>query len=154
MDHLKAIERLIYRYADLIDAGDFAGIGQLFAGGKIVSGGGEAAGAAAVQEIYERFTRRYECGTPRTQHLMGNVSIDVGADGCSASASLRFTVFQALADFPLQAVIAGRYEDRFARDDRGWHFIERRIQPQLSGDLSRHLKLPLSQGIGGMSNAV
>lgn len=146
MSEHRAIERLLYRYADLIDAGDFAGVGQLFARGKIIAAGGVAMqGAAAVQEMYESFTRRYDCGTPRTQHLMGNVCIDIDADGQGAAATLRFTVFQALEDFPLQAIIAGRYQDRFARDAEGWYFTERRMQPELVGDLSRHLLLPIPE---------
>ena len=48
LDDRRAIERLLYRYADLIDAGDFAGIGQLFARGRIVAGGSAVEGAAAV----------------------------------------------------------------------------------------------------------
>ncbi|AXQ31320.1 nuclear transport factor 2 family protein [Solimonas sp. K1W22B-7] len=148
MDDHRAIERLLYRYAELIDAGDFAGVGQLFERGRIVAGGNAVAGAAAVQGMYESYTRRYACGTPRTQHLMGNVCIDVDAGGRSAQARLRFTVFQALEDFPLQAIIAGRYQDRFARDEGGWYFAERRMQPELMGDLSRHLLLPVPQEKG------
>ena len=143
MDDHRAIERLLYQYADLIDAGDFAGVGRLFARGQIVTTGAVVRGADAVQAMYESYTRRYPCGTPRTQHLMGNPSIDVDADRRGATARLRFTVFQALEDFPLQAIIAGRYQDRFARDDNGWYFAERRMQPELMGDLSRHLLLPV-----------
>ncbi|HSW12541.1 MAG TPA: nuclear transport factor 2 family protein [Solimonas sp.] len=144
MDPHRAIERLLYRYAELIDAGDFAAVGQLFARGQIVAAGGVVVqGAAAVQAMYENYTRRYDCGTPRTQHLMSNVCIDLDADGRGANATLRFTVFQALEDFPLQAIIAGRYQDRYARDAEGWYFTERQMQPELVGDLSRHLLLPI-----------
>ena len=143
MDDHRAIERLLYRYADLIDAGDFAGVGALFGRARILAGGNVIEGAAAVQAMYESYTRRYACGTPRTQHLMGNPVIDI--DGDTASARLRFTVFQALADFPLQPIITGRYQDRFARDADGWHFTERRMQTELMGDLSRHLMLPVPQ---------
>lgn len=141
MDHHRAIEALLYRYAELIDAGDFAGIGRLFARGQIMAPAVNAVfrGAAAVQGMYETATRRYACGTPRTQHVMSNLNITLDADARGASASLRFTVFQALEDFPLQAIIAGRYQDRFARDEAGWYFTERRMQPELIGDLSRHL---------------
>ncbi len=145
MDDHRAIERLLYRYADLVDAGDFAGVGALFARGRILAGGNVVEGAAAVRAMYERYTRRYACGTPRTQHLMGNPVVDLDADGRGATARLRFTVFQALEDFPLQPIITGRYEDRFARDGSGWHFTERRMQTELLGDLSRHLLLPVPQ---------
>jgi 3-phenylpropionate/cinnamic acid dioxygenase small subunit len=145
MEPHRAIEALLYRYADLIDAGDFAGIGALFARGCIVAPaiGRRFSGTDAVTAMYRSSTRLHACGTPRTQHLMSNLCIDVDAGGLAASARLRFTVFQALEDFPLQAIIAGRYEDRFACDDGGWYFTERRMLPELIGDLSRHLLIDL-----------
>jgi 3-phenylpropionate/cinnamic acid dioxygenase small subunit len=145
MDDHHAIEALLHRYAELIDAGDFAGIGELFARGRIVASSVNAVfeGAQAVQGMYEMSTRRYACGTPRTQHVMSNISITLDTEGRGAGANLRFTVFQALEDFPLQAIIAGRYRDRFAKDDTGWYFTERVMQPELMGDLSRHLLIEI-----------
>ena len=146
MDDHRAIEHLLYRYAELVDAGDFAAVGQLFARGRIVASDGSAVeGAVAVQAMYEGIARLYDDGTPRTQHVMSNVCIELDADGRGARGRLRFTVFQALEDFPLQAIIAGRYEDRYARDAQGWYFVERRMQPELLGDLSRHLLRPVPQ---------
>lgn len=148
MDSYRAIENLLYRYAELIDNGDFAGVGQLFARGAISSATmeGKVAGAEAVQRMYEAYTRVYEDGTPRTQHITTNVAIEVDEAAGTASARLRFTVFQQLEDFPLQPIISGRYADTFARDQDGsWYFVERRMQPQLFGDLSRHLLVDLSR---------
>ncbi|MER0449878.1 nuclear transport factor 2 family protein [Streptomyces sp. Edi4] len=50
------------------------------------------------------------------------------------------TVFQALADLPLQAVAGGRCHDRFERRDGRWRFRERRARLTLVGDVSRHLR--------------
>lgn len=146
MDSYRAIENLLSRYAELIDDGDFAGIGQLFARGQILAPAGDSGfrGAAEVQRMYEMATVVFEDGTPRTQHTMSNIWIEVDEAAGTASARLRFTVLQALPDFPLQVIIAGRYEDRFARDENGWYFTERRMRPQLLGDLSRHLLIDLS----------
>jgi 3-phenylpropionate/cinnamic acid dioxygenase small subunit len=145
IDHHREIEDLLYEYAERIDAGDFAGVGRLFARGQIVASSINRVfrGEDEVRGMYEMATRRYEDGTPHTQHLMSNVRIQLDADGRGASADLRFTVFQALPDFPLQAIIAGRYEDRFARDEQGWYFTERKMKPELMGDLSRHLLISL-----------
>ena len=51
-DH-HAIERLLFTYARRIDAGDFAGVGQLFAEGTIATEDGTAlaTGAAAVEVL-------------------------------------------------------------------------------------------------------
>ena len=63
-----AVLNLVYRYPELIDSGDFEGIGRLFAHAAIDTGDGSpCVGAAAIQEMYERNTRRYaDTGTPHT----------------------------------------------------------------------------------------
>jgi hypothetical protein len=141
-DARTAIENLYYLYAERIDAGDFAGVGELFEYARILGPDGEVAakGSAEVKSLYDRSTRLYEDGTPKTQHVTTNVIFEFDDDGRSASTRARFTVVQGLPDFPLQPIITGHYFDRFAYDEsRGWHFVERRMRPVLMGDLSRHL---------------
>jgi 3-phenylpropionate/cinnamic acid dioxygenase small subunit len=141
MDSYRAIQNLLSTYAERIDAGDFAGVGELFARGEILAPAGDQGvrGAANVQTMYEVFTMVYEDGTPRTQHMMSNVWIEVDETAGTAQARSRFTVLQQLEDFPLQVIIAGGYQDRFERDAQGWYFVSRLMQPKLYGDLSRHL---------------
>jgi 3-phenylpropionate/cinnamic acid dioxygenase small subunit len=136
------IAELVYAYAERIDAGDFAGLAALLGHAVVKAGGAVLADrdAAVLQRIYETTTRRYEDGTPRTRHVVTNLIIEIDeADGAAASARSTFTVYQALADFPLQAVIAGRYHDRFRNENGIWRFDEREIVTELFGDLSRHL---------------
>ena len=139
MDDYRAIEALLYRYAELMDAGDFAAIGRLFARARILAPASDKAyaGADEVRGLYEASARRYPNGTPCTQHLTSNARIEL--DGDAARCWSRFTVFQAVERLPFQPVIAGRYEDRFARDASGWHFTERTMYVDLVGDLSHHL---------------
>ena len=142
-----AIEDLLFSYAERIDAGDFAGIGRLFARGRMLAPDGRpiGMGGTEIEAIYDRSTRRYEDGTPMTQHLTTNVIVEFAEDGRSAEARARFTVMQALPDFPLQCIITGDYEDRFAVDESGtWYFTERCMKPRILGDLSRHLRFDLS----------
>ena len=143
MDSYRAIQNLLSRYAELIDAGDFAGVGQLFARGSIKAPASDdgVSGAAEVEQMYAAFTKVYEDGTPCTMHQMSNVWIEVDEAAGTAKARSRFTVLQQLDDFPLQVVIAGGYEDTFARDAEGWYFVKRQMKPRLYGDLSRHLLL-------------
>ncbi len=140
-----AIERLLRTYARRIDAGDFAGVGALFALGTIATEDGTAlaTGAAAVEALYLATTRRYDHGTPHTKHVTTNAVVDVDPSGDRAECHSYFTVFQGLADFPLQAIISGRYVDTFERVDGAWRFAERRMVPELYGDLSRHLLIDL-----------
>ncbi|MGH8447108.1 MAG: nuclear transport factor 2 family protein [Solimonas sp.] len=145
MDDYRAIESLLYRYTEYMDAGDFAAIGRLFARGRIVAPAADKAfiGAAEVQALYEASARLYPDGTPRTQHLTSNVRIELDESRREARAWSRFTVFQAVERLPLQAVIAGRYEDRLACDSDGWYFVERTMRTDLLGDLSHHLQYEL-----------
>lgn len=141
MDSYRAIQNLLSRYAELIDAGDFAGVGQLFARGTIRAPASDhgVSGAADVEQMYAAFTKVYPDGTPCTMHQMSNVWIEVDEAAGTAEARSRFTVLQQLEDFPLQVIIAGGYRDRFARDAKGWYFVERLMLTRLYGDLSRHL---------------
>ena len=143
MSSEQEITRLVYRYAELIDDGDLAGVGELFEWGAVVGpDGSETRGREAVEALYRRSARIYpETGTPCTQHVTTNLSITV--DGDRAEARSCFTVFQALEDFPLQAIITGRYRDSFSRRESGWTFLRREIEPRLMGDLSRHLLVEL-----------
>ena len=140
------IENLLYLYAEAIDAGDFEAIGQLFSKGKMFGTDGAVSGEGSdgVRAIYDRSTKVFEDGTPKTQHVTTNAIFEFSEGGRSAQVRSRFTVFQALPDFPLQPIITGHYADTFAYTDAdGWHFTERRMRTVLLGDLSRHLKYEL-----------
>ena len=73
-------------------------------------------------------------------HCITNVTVDVDDSATVASARSYFTVLQAVDDFPLQPIIAGKYHDRFEKIDGTWRFRERIIHPDLIGDLSRHMR--------------
>lgn len=136
----RAIENLIYRYAELIDGGDITAIGELLSRAKFIGPDGEvhAQGRDPIAGLYGAFTRIHDCGTPLSHHITSNVQVEVQGD--RADARSYFTVLQATESLPLQVVMAGRYVDEFARDEAGWHFTARQIIPRLSGDLSQHLK--------------
>jgi 3-phenylpropionate/cinnamic acid dioxygenase small subunit len=135
----RAIESLIYRYAEKMDAGDFAGVAALFEGATYGAEGAEPLrGAAAVEAALARMVQLYD-GQPATRHVTTNVVIELSAGAGEAAARSYFTVLQALGDFPLQTIVAGRYRDRFACENGIWRFAERVISMDLVGDLSRHL---------------
>jgi 3-phenylpropionate/cinnamic acid dioxygenase small subunit len=137
----RAIENLLYRYAELIDDGDLEGVAALFANGIIKTQFGEDGfrGYDQVLSMYQSATRLHEStGTPLTQHVISNCIIEL-SDEFSASARSRFSVVQATPELPLQVIITGRYHDLFSKTDGQWHFSERVMQPQLMGELSQHL---------------
>ncbi|WP_193615040.1 nuclear transport factor 2 family protein [Nocardioides lijunqiniae] len=143
-DTARLIENLLYTYAERIDAGDFAGVGQLFTHGRILGrpdGPPETvfAGSERVRELYERSTRRYDDGTPRTKHLTANPIIEVDEYAGTATCRSSFCVLQATASLPLQVVITGRYLDTFHRLDGAWWFGDRTMVVEQTGDLRQHL---------------
>ena len=147
-DAAREIENLLYTYAERIDAGDFEGVAELFAHGRILVSPDArpeqaVVGRDAVLKLYRATTRLYPDGTPHTKHVTSNVIVEV-ADGAQiASARSYFTVLQRLDDFPLQPIIAGRYRDTFQRIDGRWWFDTRSMRIDLVGDLSRHLLFEL-----------
>jgi 3-phenylpropionate/cinnamic acid dioxygenase small subunit len=137
-----AIAELLYTYAELIDAGDFDGVGTLL--GRASFGGpasGSVSGAERIAGLFAATTRRYpEHGNrPRTRHLVLNPIIDV--DGDAATARSTFVVVQRTETVPLQPIVVGRYADAFARDAGGWYFTQRLVDVEMVGDVSAHLNV-------------
>jgi 3-phenylpropionate/cinnamic acid dioxygenase small subunit len=137
------ILNLIYRYAELMDSGDFAGIGALFEDGQITLEGSSTVliGAQQVTEAYVTSAHLYpDTGTPKTRHVITNVIVEVSDDGRTASSRSYFIVLQAVeGQLPLQPILAGRYRDTFACVDGTWRFRTMHITWDLLGDLSAHL---------------
>jgi hypothetical protein len=112
------IRNLLGRYGELIDAGDFDGVGTLFARGSLAAGDGApfATGAEEVAAFYRSSTRLHP-NQPATKHLVvGTVFEDPSPDG-TVTARSSFLVLQAVEGaLALQPIIVGRYRDRFACD--------------------------------------
>jgi 3-phenylpropionate/cinnamic acid dioxygenase small subunit len=136
-----AIIELLYRYAELIDAGDFDGVGRLLARATFGGSGPQgASGAENIAKLFGATTRRYpgHGNTPRTRHLVLNPVIDIAGDG-TATARSTFCVVQNTETVPLQPIVVGRYFDSFSCDDAGWYFTERKVDVEMIGDISAHL---------------
>ena len=143
-DNCRAIENLIYAYAERLDLGDLAGVAELFRYGRIKAGPGMVfEGVEAVRAMYDGATRLYEGGTPRTKHVTTNVMVEVDDDAVTGHARSYYTVFQQTEALPLQCVVSGRYHDTFHRVDGVWHFDTRELFVDLTGDLSQHLLFEL-----------
>jgi 3-phenylpropionate/cinnamic acid dioxygenase small subunit len=143
-DNARTIENLVYRYAERIDAGDLAGVAELFRHGRVQAGPGVVfEGEQQVRSMYDGATRLYDDGTPRTRHVTTNVAIEVDDAAGTAAAHAYYTVFQQTDQLTLQPIIAGRYADTFRRVDGQWWFDTREIFVDLTGDLSQHLLFEL-----------
>lgn len=136
-DDKLAITELLYRYAELIDAGDFDGVGELLGKGTFMG----VEGAVKIGNLFAKTTRRYpeQGNTPRTRHLVLNPIVD--AHGDTATARSTFCVVQQTETIALQPIVVGRYADTFARGESGWYFTERIVDVQMIGDVSDHLMI-------------
>ena len=135
---------LLYRYTEAIDAGDFEGLSVLFATAVLLNADGSLR-SDTPDHMLARWRGRimlYD-GVPRTRHLTMNPIIHIDEQAGTAQARSAYIVFQVTDSFPLQAVIFGRYHDRFARSGHGqWAFASRQFFVDGQGDLSHHLNYP------------
>lgn len=143
-DDATAITNELFRYAELIDAGRFTGLGELMEHCTFRYGDQDApgpSGAAAIAESYRSMVITYADGTPRTRHVTTNPIVEL--DGDVARVRSVYTVLQQVPDSPMQSIISGRYHDTLRRIDGRWRFTERCFLVDLVGDLSRHLRFEL-----------
>ena len=139
-----AVTELLYRYAELIDAGDFDGVGQLLARSTFAGTRSQStSGADTIAKLFAMTTRRYpdHGNTPRTRHLVLNPVVEVSTadDGLrTATARSTFCVVQNTETVPLQPIVVGRYNDTFSCDEN-WYFTERKVDVEMIGDVSAHL---------------
>lgn len=136
----QAVANLLCRYARVLDGGDFAALGGLFAEGSVRFTETDATytGAAAVQHMYEDIVQVHEDGRPGTMHLVTNLEIHLDSE-IRARAHSYYTVLQRTASNPLAVVAAGEYDDRIHKSGESWLFTERLISIHFEGDLSEHL---------------
>jgi hypothetical protein len=138
----QGVANLVHGFAEAIDDGDGDRIAELFGDATFVlDDNPPRVGGEAFREIVERGMVSYD-GSPRTQHTVSNLAVSIEGElpgPVTASATSRVTVLQAVPpDFPLQAILAGTYADRFAWTDEGWTWVERRMTITLRGDTSKH----------------
>jgi hypothetical protein len=141
-DAHEQIRNLLGTYCERMDAGDFTGLAELFAGARLADEHGTvfATGSAEVLAMWQAQTHMYD-GSPRTRHVTANPVIRVDDAAAIATATSSYVVFQGTDDFPLQPIVTGRYADTFGCDETGrWHWTERRYAIDHVGDLSHHLR--------------
>lgn len=143
MNSAVEIANLLYRYAELMDAGDLTGVAALFRHAQIKSGGQDTLlDEAGILSQWRQFVKIHPCGTPRTKHVITNPIIEVDEAAGTATCRSYYTVLQATDKVPLQVIAAGRYHDRFERADGKWRFAYRDYTMlDLLGDLNDHLLL-------------
>ena len=144
MSSVTTITGLVYRYAEFIDTGDFAGAAGLFRHARLKMLDGDYLDHEGIQAFWERVIIRYEDGTPKTKHLILNPIVDIGRSGDKATCRSQYVVIQQVPGQPIGIVAAGRYHDWFERVDDEWRFCERDYSLlDMMGDLSAHVRVDL-----------
>ena len=141
------IRNLLGRYCELMDAGRFAGLAELFAHATLADEHGTvfATGRDEVLAMWQAQTKLYPVegrhDSPRTRHVTANPVIELDEETGIAEVSSAYVVFQQTDGLPLQPIITGRYFDVFTRhEDAIWRWTQRRYAVDHVGDLSHHLR--------------
>lgn len=146
MSDATEITNLLYRYAELIDQGEFDRLSELFRHARIKGRDGDritTLDAADLLDLWKTSIVLFENGLPRTKHVVTNPIIEFESSGRGATARSYYTVFfQANGKEPIRPIIAGRYHDRFEKVEGAWRFTERDYTlVDLVGDLSGHTRV-------------
>jgi 3-phenylpropionate/cinnamic acid dioxygenase small subunit len=142
-----AIEDLLRRYADLHQKGDHEGVAGLFATdaeltvepfeGAPTSSLGTRRGRV---EILEFFARGGSGPAPPGLTLgTSNSVIDADVAAGTATARSDYTLVGPGQDGPSTVLVAGRYHDRFRRENGQWCFASRRYETTLMSDAFRRV---------------
>ena len=124
-----AVTELLYRYAELIDAGDFDAVGQLLARATFGRQPGRRAMSGA--DAHRETVRDDDPALPRAREHAAHPASGAQSHRRDQRRANRhrarstFCVIQNTETVPLQPIVVGRYFDTFSCDDAGWYFTER-----------------------------
>ena len=149
MSAVNEITNLLYRYAELIDQGEFDLLSELFRNARIKARDGDqitTLDAAGLLELWKTSIVLFEDGSPRTKHVITNPIVEFESSRREARARSYYTVFfQENDSVPIRPIVAGRYHDRFEQIDGSWQFVERDYTHiDLVGDMSAHTRVKVS----------
>jgi SnoaL-like domain len=118
----RAIERALVLFARAMDDRDWAAMAGILADDAEGDfGTGRLAGSTAIIELIRGFLDK--CGP--SQHLLGNVIVDVAGDVATSRAYIRDVHLNPAADPSVRFYTLGDYHDTWRRDGDGWRLAER-----------------------------
>jgi hypothetical protein len=140
----REIEQKIYRMGYALENGDFALVGTLL---RFATFGADRLGRRilqgeqAIRDQYTKTNITYPGHGRATREIYTNVLIDIDLEHGTAKSTTAYTVAQqtpgGTARFEL--LVAGRYEDEWAKLDGEWHWTDRYIVVQFRNDLDAHM---------------
>src|SRR5712692_5006807 len=109
MGDVEEITALVYRYAELLDGGDIAGVVELFddATWRSASTSEVRRGREQIRSVYDRVILYGD--TPKTRHLVTNLVIDVADGATEATGRCSYTVLQGIdPGSSIETILVGR----------------------------------------------
>jgi hypothetical protein len=140
MSDESAITALVHSYALLLDGGEIDAVAALFEHSTWRSDpdGPVLRGSKEVGPVYEKL-KTHE-GTPRTKHLLTNLTVNLDPGGSTASAHCYWTVLQnAELLRTIEIILSGQYTDTFEKVGGTWRFTDRLIKVDFAGNASAHV---------------
>jgi hypothetical protein len=131
------ISNLLYRYAELLNTGQFDLVGELFSQGRVRVEGGTKTYEGAT-EVAEMYRSTVGSSTGGVDSLLFTSNLQVTVEGLEATAKSYFVAYHQRPGVILP-VVGGRYRDQLARREGTWSFVERVMTIDLIGDLGSHL---------------
>ncbi len=124
-DDRRNIEAVVFRYAKLLDTKRYSQLTEVFTPEATANyvGMAECKGVEAIIGLVSGVLDR--CGN--TQHLLGNVQIDVQGDQATASCYLQ-AIHVGVGDYSDRLLtVWGEYRDRLVRTAAGWRIVYREL---------------------------
>lgn len=124
-DDRREIEAVLFLYAQLLDTKKYDRLTEVFVPEATAHyvGVGDCNGAQSIIDLVSGVLDR--CGN--TQHLIGNVRIDVQGTEASAACYLQ-AIHAGLGDYSNQLLIIwGEYRDRLVKTPAGWRIAYREL---------------------------
>jgi 3-phenylpropionate/cinnamic acid dioxygenase small subunit len=142
------ITNLLYRYAELIDQGEFDHCSELFGHARILAREGDritTINSRDLLALWKSSIVLFEDGSARSKHVISNPIVELDDSRTRATARSYYTVFfQEKNTDPIRPIVAGRYHDRFEKVASRWRFAERDYtRIDLVGDLSGHTRVKI-----------
>lgn len=132
------IRNLLGSFSEIMDAGDWGALGELFANGRIVDDRDRtiAAGTQQVVELWTAMVRTYD-GSPCTRHLVSGPVVEIKETAATCRSS--YLVSQQVPGGELRLIAGGRYLDKLHVRNGRWTFTERKFFLDQEGDMTKHL---------------
>jgi len=121
----RAISNLMVSYAYANDDANIKKLGELFKDASIKIGDIAASGREEIEALAGNLIEARSDGRSSTTHEITNIMIEIDEKGISARGNAYWTLYKTISAAPREAILSGRYEDYFIKQNNEWIFKER-----------------------------